>query len=107
MLFRSTTATASLIDQIVQEGIAMIAGRLQVKGKPLTQAFKPADVDKAVSFAKDALQAHGLTLDSDVIRGKIHAVLGQVALGLAAPPNPKPPTPPQAAAAATMAGAPA
>jgi hypothetical protein len=105
----STTATAGLIDQTVHEGIAMIAGRLQVKGKSLTQAFRSADVDRAVQFAREALQAHGLSLDSDVIRGKIHAVLGQLALGQAPAagpqPGPKPPTPPKAAAAAVMTGA--
>lgn len=109
---QTTTATTSLIDQVVQQGIAMIAGRMQVaaKGTAAKPVFRNRDVNDVVHFVRDTLQAHGLTLDSDVIRGKVHAVIGGALLKLptvpaTASPNPPVPTPPQAAAAAVMTGA--
>lgn len=120
---KADTSQASLIEQVIQQGVAMIAGLKQtapgstnplpVPGAPAV-TLSPDDVEKAVNFARNALIGHGLTLDSDVIRGKVHAVLGDIALKLpplpALPfdpfrlsPTPKPNTA-QAAAATAMTG---
>lgn len=89
---------ASLIAQVIQQGVAMIAGLKQttsaatppVPGAPAV-ALTPDDVEKAVNFVRNALNGHGVTLDSDVIRGKVQAVLGDIALKL--PPLPALPFP--------------
>lgn len=89
---QGASATSKAIDQTVIDAVMQLLAQKPAQPAAPGQVpdLTPDDMGKAVSAVRLALdELHGVKLDSDVIRGKVQAFLGQLRLPFPVPGPPK------------------